>query len=98
MNVNELDGFINSLGRLSALQHIADLKRELRGLLTKECGNCDHWMKTIECPLEARGEKPSMSHWPCSKFSQKASLITLFNKRLTELDARLVALKKESKP
>lgn len=34
----------------------------------KRCGQCEHWMKTSECPREARGFKVSMNDWTCNNY------------------------------
>ncbi len=32
-----------------------------------KCGNCKHWMKKSDCPLEEK-VKPSMSYPSCDKY------------------------------
>ena len=40
----------------------------------KECGSCQHWMKSSSCPLEKAGKKPSCSHYPCNLYITKKEI------------------------
>jgi len=39
----------------------------------KRCGNCDHWMKSVQCPKESlpRNLRPSDCDFVCEKFLQR---------------------------
>lgn len=57
---------------MSEAQQRADKLAELRQRAVKNCGNCDHWMKSSRCPLEknvkGQTQGPSCNHYPCGKF------------------------------
>ena len=64
-------------------QPISEKEKERRRLLAiyekiadnPLCGRCEHWMKTLDCPREKRGLKPSMTHYVCHKYELSGSNI-----------------------
>ena len=43
---------------------------QLRARAKRECGNCEHWMKSRECPIDdQRRGFPSCGHPACEKFT-----------------------------
>ena len=81
--------------QLGSWQQQQDEMRRIKAdlhAITRECGNCAHWMISSRCPREFRAggrrSGPSMRAWPCSKFA----LSHQDEKRKGELEARLLAV------
>jgi len=54
-------------------------KAKIEGLIN-ECGRCDHWMKTSDCPREhsnmtGYSKGPSSSDHACDKFKKKHAVV-----------------------
>lgn len=81
---DQFDSMIEATGRFSRLVQLRYDRNHLGDILNKRCGSCEHWMKTSDCPLEARGDKPSSDHWACNQFQMKQSTQDLYEKRLAE--------------
>lgn len=65
-----LDADLERTTRLARRDRINQIEHALR----ERCGNCDHWMKSSQCPRErnvngySRG--PSCDELPCTKFAR----------------------------
>lgn len=75
-----LNNFVSAEGKLSAARaHEQEAMRLDREALPK-CGNCDHWMKSSQCPQErnvnGRRSGPSMNGFACAKFTESRSALT----------------------
>lgn len=92
----QFDRMIDGANRLSRLEAIHRMKVEADHTDRRECGNCEHWLKSRECPREhnvngmSRG--PSMSAPACSKFVLKPWVAELKQKRLAEIELALSEL------
>lgn len=85
MILNEdFDRFLAAdLRRTTYIGHMTEaarLDRECR----PSCGNCYFWMKTRDCPREARGQKQSMSGAACGLFNEAPSVARLRTKASEE--------------
>ena len=74
------DRIFDAFRDLSAKIHRADAEREriehLRERAARECGNCEQWMKSRECPIDdQRRGFPSMRHPACVRFTPTRSAI-----------------------
>lgn len=106
MSVREVEMLFDAFATAGARMHAEDecrRKREqLASVQKRECGNCEHWMKSSDCPIDdQRKGFPSMGHPACGKFklSYSAELMTKrFAAELSVLEARSLALARESKP
>lgn len=80
-------------GRLREMRRL----RERIAEVGTKCGDCDHWMKSRQCPKEhnvngySRG--PHMNHPTCRQFSESS----FATKLRTDLTAGLTALKEQEK-
>jgi hypothetical protein len=78
MNRQQAEAVFNAFADFSAKIHAEDARRKnlawLRDNARRECGNCDHWMKSSLCPIDdQRRGFPSVSHPPCGKFVSSSS-------------------------
>jgi hypothetical protein len=85
------DGLVGALNAVARADWIAGERAHIATVTKPECGNCEHWMKTCDCPLEKRGEKPSMSHWPCDVFQLSRLSVRTQEKMTAELEAKIAA-------
>ena len=88
---NLADRVFDAFGKFSEHVHKLDKIRriaaQIRDVKSETCGNCNHWIKTRECPRERRGEKPSMNDPGCDEFtycSNSKMLIKKFESDLIE--------------
>lgn len=70
----EFDAIFDGIMKFSKAVHAADERRkEIARLIeqsSKLCGNCRHWMKSRDCPIDdQRKGYPSCQHYGCSKFT-----------------------------
>jgi len=78
----------NALGKISLLAQLRDKVRYALEAHNKRCGQCDHWMKSRECPREhnvkgfSRG--PSSGDPICGKFSITKSALDIQKSRALE--------------
>ncbi len=70
---NMADQVFGAFTEFSDAIHKLDKEREIRerirSVTAERCGNCNHWMKTRECPRERRGEKQSCNAPGCEEFT-----------------------------
>jgi hypothetical protein len=89
--VQVFDKIIDVFSRASAALQLRDKIDEARDTGRKQCGNCERWMKSSQCPRErnvngySRG--PSMSEPACSKFEITDSAVALRKQRDGEVVA-----------
>jgi hypothetical protein len=85
---DQFDALLNAVNRISLIESLCAKLTEAASIDRRECGNCDFWMKSRECPREhnvngfSRG--PSMSAPACSKYLVKPWVVELKLKRLNE--------------
>jgi hypothetical protein len=78
----------DGLNRISLIAQLRDKVAYALKAYNKRCGDCVHWMKSRDCPLErnvkgySRG--PSCDAPVCSKFVIKQRAVELQQKRTTE--------------
>lgn len=76
----ELIAKLSDLGSyIYKISQINEKIKKIKDLKTKECGNCDHHMKSSLCPIE-KAEKPSISHFACKKFKRSFWVQDLIDK------------------
>ena len=89
------DRFLEADARLSELAEFRRRLQEARQTDSRRCGNCNHWMKSRDCPRErnvkgfSRG--PSMGAPACDQFSLEKWVADLKAKRLADLDRDMEA-------
>lgn len=75
MNPREqAEAIFDAFGKFSEVIHRADKERRalevLQGRSRRECGNCEHWMKSRDCPIDdQRRGFPDHKHPPCGKYA-----------------------------
>src|SRR6185312_17104093 len=85
MSEQFFDALVEATGRVAALMVLQDKLNEMHRTDKKCCGNCEHWMKSSECPAErniggyTRG--PSCDDFTCDQYLLKPWVIELKNKR-----------------
>lgn len=88
-SVQDFDRIIDAVSKISALGCLRDKIVVALATDRRECGNCNHWMKSNSCPRETRNNQgrrvgPSMSEPACSKFSLEQWVADLKAKRIVE--------------
>jgi hypothetical protein len=70
------DAFLRFSDYTNAVDAWEQRVRNLRSRCARECGNCDHWMKSRICPIDdQRRGFPSMSYPGCGKFTPKRDAV-----------------------
>lgn len=69
------DAFEQAAQRISNQAQLRDLVAIVNNFTRRECGHCEHWMKSKQCPKEVNvngwNKGPSMSEPPCAKYEVK---------------------------
>jgi hypothetical protein len=82
------DQMIHAAGKLAAAGIHSDMVREANRTDARQCGNCEYWMQSRNCPREenvnGQNRGPSASAWPCEKYAVKDYVVQLKVKRLEE--------------
>ena len=84
----QFDRMIAAGNRASAILILRDkIKYAFEGG-RRECGACQHWMKSRDCPMERNvngyNRGPSMSDPACGKFARTASSISIQRGRIED--------------
>lgn len=82
--MSAIDTLISACCAIGKIGVANDMRAEIRRLKAPRCGNCNHWMKSSDCPLEV-ANRPSMNHLPCQRHSWKRSDVNLIAQREREL-------------
>ncbi|MCL8299415.1 hypothetical protein [Pseudomonas mosselii] len=93
---DQIDKMIDVLCAASNLAHLKSERARIQSRAKPRCGNCDHWMKSRECPAEknvngmSRG--PSCEGFACAQFKPCPSTQRMFEKMLAENEAAILAI------
>ncbi len=86
----DVDAIFDGFARFSAAVHLHDeirkLQRRIRNSERRECGNCNHWMKSSCKPEKEGGNFKSMSSYACKDFVPTAWDIKFTGELKAELD------------
>jgi hypothetical protein len=91
--MHAMERIATSLNKLSELAQIRDDKRVADATDARECGNCQHWMKSRVCPRErnvngmTRG--PSSGDPACKDFALTPRVAKLKADRIAAVEARM---------
>jgi hypothetical protein len=85
----QIDQLIDGVGRISLLAQLRDKVVEASQTTQRKCGNCYHWMKSSDCPMERRNPAgrrvgPSMNAPACGKFQLEQWVADLRSKRIAD--------------
>lgn len=69
------DAAIRASKQIHAEAKRREIEEDLRSAARLRCGNCEHWMKSRDCPVEAHGCKPSCNGPACSKFERSRRVV-----------------------
>ncbi|POA52102.1 MULTISPECIES: hypothetical protein [unclassified Pseudomonas] len=93
---DQIDKLIDNLCAASNLAYLKSERSRIQSKAKPRCGNCDHWMKSRECPAEknvngmSRG--PSCEGIACSQFKPCPSTQRMFDKMLAENESAISAV------
>lgn len=93
---DQIDKLIDNLCAASNLAHLKSERSRIQSRAKPRCGNCDHWMKSRECPAEknvngmSRG--PSCEGVACTQFKSCQSMQRMYEKMLAENEAAIHAV------
>ncbi len=86
--------------RVHTVQRLREIDADLAGIRAGRCGDCDHWMKSRECPREANANGmsrgPSMNAPKCGEYVAKAWVLE--RKGKLEAERGEVMKKLETRP
>lgn len=92
----DVDRFFDSLGELAHLSIINDRYnnklKQMKSVQKRNCGNCDHWMKSSCRPEKELGQFKSAGTYACKDFILAHSskyLIKQFKLELGEIQVEL---------
>ena len=100
MNIDAIFNAFHKLGSATHLTHEYQLKKEqVRSVNVRECGNCDHWMKSTCIPEKQHRQFKSMGSPACGAFTlspQSKRLSDEFTIELTDIGKRITALSEDA--
>lgn len=94
--IKEIDGFIDAMTKVSRLADLRAERARLAHGMRPRCGNCDHWMKSSECPKEVnvkgRSQGPSCEGIACKSFVEKSYGMEYFREALADVEGKIAAI------
>lgn len=85
----DAESIFNTVGKLGQLSVISDQRRkklvQIRELEAKNCGNCDHWMKSSCKPEKKQKQFKSCNSIACRDFIVKGWVVKMMSDRKVEL-------------
>lgn len=92
----QIDKLIDAMCQASNLVHLKNERSRIQARARPRCGNCDHWMKSRECPAEKNvkgmGRGPSCEGIACTQFKPCPSAQRMFEKMLAENESAIRAV------
>jgi hypothetical protein len=87
MNVESIFAGFHKLAQLTSLSDEFRRKKEqIRSVSARECGNCDHWMKSTCIPEKKHRQFKSMGSLACGAFTLSPQSKRLSEEFTIELD------------
>lgn len=92
---DQINKLIDALCTASKLAHLKRERSRIQTRASPRCGNCDHWMKSRECPAERNvngmSNGPSCEGIACTQFKECPSTQRMFEKMLAENESAIRA-------
>ena len=95
---SEASAIFDAAIRASKLRHLNNKRAakasQIKSVLAKRCGNCDHWMKNSCVPEKKHGEFKSASSLTCGDFvlsHGSKRLVSQFEEELKEIKNEIAA-------